>query len=49
LRNEIVPDPWRLTNTLGDDDALNDPDPSTILELSEQLEADRTCAGAACP
>ena len=46
---DIVTDPWRLTNTLGDDDALNDPGPLTILELSEQLEADRTCVGAQCP
>lgn len=46
---DIVADPWRLSNTLGDDDPLNDPDPLMIGELSGQLEADRTCAGAACP
>lgn len=46
---DVVTDPWRLTNTLGDDDVLNDPEPLTILELSEQLEADRACAGTQCP
>ncbi|MGH2700270.1 MAG: sulfatase-like hydrolase/transferase [Actinomycetota bacterium] len=46
---DLVTDPWRLTNSLGDSDALNDPDPLTITELSQQLKADRTCAGAACP
>ncbi len=46
---DIVDDPWYLTNTLGDDDPLNDPDPLTIQGLSDQLEADRECAGASCP
>lgn len=46
---DVVNDPWRLTNTLGDDDPRNDPDPLTIQELSVQLEADRECAGATCP
>jgi hypothetical protein len=42
-------DPWRLTNTLGDDDPFNDPSPLTLQLLSNQLEADRECAGATCP
>lgn len=46
---DIVDDPWYLTNTLGDDDPLNDPDPLTIQGLSDQLRADRECAGASCP
>ena len=46
---DVVSDPWHLTNTLGDDDPLNDPHPLTIQGLSNQLEADRECAGAGCP
>ena len=46
---DVVDDPWYLTNTLGDDDPLNDPDPLTIQMLSNQLEADRDCAGTNCP
>ncbi|CAN5541502.1 hypothetical protein BH20ACT23_BH20ACT23_08490 [soil metagenome] len=46
---DVLSDPWRLTNTLGDDDLLNDPDPLTIQGLSDQLERDRECAGSACP
>ena len=46
---DVLSDPWRLTNTLGDDDPLNDPNPLTIQGLSDQLEADRECAGANCP
>jgi len=45
---DVVADPWRLTNTIGDGDPLNDPDPQTIIDLSEQLEEDRTCSGAEC-
>ena len=46
---EVLSDPWRLTNTLGDDDPLNDPSPLTIQGLENQLEADRVCAGGSCP
>jgi len=46
---DIVDDPWYLTNTLGDDDPLNDPDPLTLQGLANQLEADRVCAGSSCP
>ena len=46
---DVLSDPWRLTNTLGDDDPLNDPSPLTIQGLENQLEADRVCAGASCP
>ena len=45
----VLSDPWRLTNTLGDDDPLNDPSPLTLQGLENQLEADRVCAGASCP
>jgi arylsulfatase A-like enzyme len=45
----VLRDPWRLTNTLGDDDPRNDPDPLTVRGLSTQLEADRDCAGSNCP
>jgi hypothetical protein len=27
---DVLSDPWRLTNTLGDDDPRNDPDPLTV-------------------
>ncbi|MGH2776941.1 MAG: sulfatase-like hydrolase/transferase [Actinomycetota bacterium] len=46
---DVLSDPWRLTNTLGDDDPRNDPHAPTIQELSDQLKADRRCAGANCP
>jgi arylsulfatase A-like enzyme len=44
-----VNDPWSLTNTLGDDDPLNDPSPSTVQLLEDRVEDDRVCAGASCP
>lgn len=46
---DVVADPWRLTNLLGDGDPLNDPDPLTLTGLSQELGAARTCAGATCP
>lgn len=46
---DLLNDPWQLTNTLGDDDRRNDPDPLTLQMLSSQLAADRECAGAGCP
>jgi arylsulfatase A-like enzyme len=45
----VLSDPWRLRNTLGDDDPLNDPSPLTLKGLENQLEADRLCAGTNCP
>jgi arylsulfatase A-like enzyme len=44
---DVLSDPWYLKNTLGDDDPSNDP--PTLLQLENQLEADRECAGATCP
>ena len=44
-----VNDPWSLTNTLGDDDPLNDPSPSTVQLLEDRVEDDRVCAGVSCP
>lgn len=46
---DVVNDPWQLTNTLGDDDPLNDPDPLTLDRLERQLDRDRNCAGSNCP
>lgn len=39
-------DPWQLTNLFRDGDPLNDP---PVAVLSEALQADRACVGAACP
>ena len=39
-------DPWQLRNLLRDGDRNNNPDWEA---LSEQLTADRTCAGPSCP
>jgi arylsulfatase A-like enzyme len=46
---DVLADPWRLTNTLGDDDPVNDPSPPTLQRLANQLAADRECAGSNCP
>jgi arylsulfatase A-like enzyme len=46
---DVLSDPWYLTNTLGDDDPINDPSPFTLHVLQNQLEAARECAGASCP
>jgi arylsulfatase A-like enzyme len=46
---DVLSDPWRLENTLGDDDPSNDPSAVTLQLLSNQLEDDRKCAGASCP
>jgi arylsulfatase A-like enzyme len=46
---DVLSDPWYLKNTLGDDDPSNDPRHPTLLQLENQLEADRECAGATCP
>jgi arylsulfatase A-like enzyme len=39
-------DRWQLLNLLGDQDLRNDP---SLTTLEEQLAADKSCAGAACP
>jgi arylsulfatase A-like enzyme len=46
---DVLNDPWYLRNKLGDNDSRNDPSPQTLQLLSNQLEADRECAGATCP
>jgi arylsulfatase A-like enzyme len=46
---DLVNDPWQLDNLLGDSDPGNDPDPDTILRLSDQLGDDRQCDGSDCP
>ena len=46
---DLTNDPWQLDNLLGDADSSNDPDPDTILHLSDQLRQDRDCEGTACP
>jgi arylsulfatase A-like enzyme len=46
---DLSKDPWQLDNLLGDSDPSNDPDPNTILRLSDQLSDDRQCDGSACP
>lgn len=42
---DLVADPWKLTNYLGDSDTDNDPPPQIIAALHAQLAADLTCAG----
>ena len=46
-------DPYQLHTLLADDNSSNDPDPVTLLLLSQQLAHDRTCSGtsgpSACP
>lgn len=46
---DVVSDPWHKKNTLGDDNPHNDPAPLTLQLLTNQLTADRGCAGANCP
>jgi arylsulfatase A-like enzyme len=46
---DLSRDPWQLTNLLGDQDPDNDPPPELLVELSDQLAADRLCVGTACP
>ena len=50
---DLDADPYQLRNILADDDGSNDPDPATLLLLSEQLARDRNCVGttgpSACP
>ena len=50
---DLDQDPYQLDNLLGDGDSSNDPDPVTLLLLSQQLSRDRTCSGtsgpSACP
>ena len=43
---DLANDPWQLVNLFGDSDPSNDPD---IQALSENLAADRNCAGVTCP
>ncbi|MBI5090248.1 MAG: hypothetical protein HZB15_15685, partial [Actinobacteria bacterium] len=42
-------DPGELTNVLQDGDPSNDPPPSELTQLAQQLAAARTCSGAQCP
>ena len=42
-------DPWELDNVLRDLDPENDPRPDVLLQMREQLAADRRCAGESCP
>lgn len=46
---DLDSDPYQLHNLLGDDDSANDPDPLTLLLLSQQLARDRDCAGTSGP
>ncbi len=43
---DLADDPWQLDNLLGDDRADNDP---SVSGIARQLDADRSCAGGACP
>ncbi len=43
---DLARDPWQLDNLLHDGDAGNDPD---VRGLHDQLMADRSCVGTACP
>jgi arylsulfatase A-like enzyme len=44
-----MPDPFQLTNVLGDDTLDNDPDLFSQLELSQTLAGYRSCEGETCP
>jgi arylsulfatase A-like enzyme len=46
---DLDQDPYQLVNLLGDDDTSNDPDPVTLLLLSQQLSRDRSCTGTSGP
>ncbi len=46
---DLKEDPFQLLNLLGDDDTGNDPPAEELEALHVQLEADRRCAGPACP
>ena len=43
---DLVHDRWQLVNLLHDGDPGNDPD---VGPLHDQLTADRSCVGGACP
>jgi arylsulfatase A-like enzyme len=45
----LVSDPWQLENLLGDGDPANDPSPSTIADLSLDLQRARSCTEQDCP
>lgn len=44
---DLIEDRWQLQNVLFDDVVGNEP--ADVAALSEQLAADRTCAGTTCP